>query len=435
MALTFNIELYIIVVDIKEARCMKNLSKRLLRSMKTWVIPSIGVLALVIFSGLILFEATKATVDITQNGEKITVKTHSSTVGDLIDELDLVIGEHDDFSHQMDDSVTNGMTLYHKEAIPVYLTVDGVETEYYTTADTIAEFLEQEAIKFSEHDDVAFDMNGEITSDLNMTVTQAFQVTINDAGEKTKVWTTGGLVSDILAENDIVLNKIDKIKPSVDKALSKDNSIQITRVEKASDKVEETIAFKTETREDSSLAKGKEKVITDGHEGKIVKTYEITKENGKEVDRKLIDEKVEKETQNKVVAIGTKEAPKQNLVTLSSKTENKPANKAPQQQAKSQEPSGKELYMTATAYSADCNGCSGVTATGINLKANRNMKIIAVDPNVIPLGTKVWVEGYGTAIAGDTGGAIKGNRIDVHVPSHAEAMRFGFKKVKVKILN
>ncbi|MED3660820.1 3D domain-containing protein [Ureibacillus sp. FSL K6-8385] len=97
--------------------------------------------------------------------------------------------------------------------------------------------------------------------------------------------------------------------------------------------------------------------------------------------------------------------------------------------------SAKELVVTATAYTAYCEGCSGTTAYGINLRANPHLKVIAVDPNVIPLGTKVWVEGYGYAIAGDTGGAIKGNKIDVFIPSYDEAMKWGVKKVKVKILD
>ncbi|MFB1097699.1 MULTISPECIES: 3D domain-containing protein [Bacillaceae] len=95
----------------------------------------------------------------------------------------------------------------------------------------------------------------------------------------------------------------------------------------------------------------------------------------------------------------------------------------------------KELTVSATAYTGQCEGCSGVTATGIDLNANPNAKVIAVDPSVIPLGSKVWVEGYGEAIAGDTGGAIKGNKIDVHVPDQGTALNWGRKTVTVKVLD
>ncbi|QTD42921.1 LysM peptidoglycan-binding and 3D domain-containing protein [Sporosarcina sp. Te-1] len=96
---------------------------------------------------------------------------------------------------------------------------------------------------------------------------------------------------------------------------------------------------------------------------------------------------------------------------------------------------GKELVVTATAYTAYCTGCSGTTAYGIDLRSNPDQKVIAVDPKLIPLGTKVWVEGYGEAIAGDTGGAIKGHKIDVFIPSYENAMEWGVKKVKIKVLN
>ena len=95
----------------------------------------------------------------------------------------------------------------------------------------------------------------------------------------------------------------------------------------------------------------------------------------------------------------------------------------------------KEITVEASAYTASCEGCTGITATGINLKTNPNAKVISVDPAVIPLGSKVYVEGYGEAIAGDTGGAIKGNRIDVFFPSQQDAINFGVKKLKVTILN
>lgn len=95
----------------------------------------------------------------------------------------------------------------------------------------------------------------------------------------------------------------------------------------------------------------------------------------------------------------------------------------------------KELTVRATAYTADCQGCSGVTATGVNLKANPEAKVISVDPSVIPLGSKVYVEGYGYATAADTGSAIKGNRVDIFIADHEKAVKWGVKNVKVQVLN
>ncbi|MDD1367361.1 cell wall-binding protein EntC [Bacillus sp. MHSD17] len=103
--------------------------------------------------------------------------------------------------------------------------------------------------------------------------------------------------------------------------------------------------------------------------------------------------------------------------------------------------SSRELRVVATAYTADPleNGYKAgdqvKSALGHNLTANPNMKLIAVDPNVIPLGSKVWVEGYGVAIAGDTGGAIKGNKIDVLMPDKGTSSNWGRKTVTVKVLN
>lgn len=122
--------------------------------------------------------------------------------------------------------------------------------------------------------------------------------------------------------------------------------------------------------------------------------------------------------------------PKVSAATTTSATSN-----APTSEAKATASVEKELTMTSTAYTASCVGCSGITATGINLKANPNQKVISVDPNVIPLGSRVWVEGYGEAIAGDTGGSIKGNKIDIFIPSKQAAINWGHKTVKVKILN
>ncbi|WP_345241218.1 3D domain-containing protein [Pontibacillus salipaludis] len=103
-----------------------------------------------------------------------------------------------------------------------------------------------------------------------------------------------------------------------------------------------------------------------------------------------------------------------------------------------QSPSNVErtVHVEATAYTAHCDGCIGITKTGINLLENPNKKVIAVDPNVIPLGSEVYVEGYGRAIAGDIGSAIQGNRIDLYMKDHNDAMDYGRRQdIKVEILS
>ncbi len=104
-----------------------------------------------------------------------------------------------------------------------------------------------------------------------------------------------------------------------------------------------------------------------------------------------------------------------------------------QESAVTNQNSGKTMTMEATAYSTAQPGLSRYTANGTDL--HTNPRVIAVDPSVIPLGTKVTVEGYGTYIAADTGGAIKGNRIDIHFNTVQECINFGRKNVKITIHN
>src|SRR5699024_1107003 len=144
----------------------------------------------------------------------------------------------------------------------VIVTIDGVEKEFFTTKEVVADFLQDEGLSFSEHDDLSFHVEDEVVDGLSLHVTTAFEVTINDAGEKQSVWTTGGSIADLLDQHDITLEKkLDKVQPALDEELDKDTTISITRVEIETDTIEENIDFKTETREDDTLEKGKEKVI------------------------------------------------------------------------------------------------------------------------------------------------------------------------------
>ncbi|CQR47493.1 Cell wall-binding protein YocH precursor [Paraliobacillus sp. PM-2] len=398
---------------------MKNLSKLLPTLNKKLVIPVVSVMMLFAFVAYVTFEATESAVEVTANGEKQTVNTHAETVADLMQELEINVGEHDALSHKTTELITNDMEIVYEKAKEIVLTVDGDATTYYTTEDTVATFLKDENITVEKHDELSVDASKTIEDGLDITLEKASKVTLNDGGEEKEVWTTTATVEDLLSSQSITLNELDRIEPKETERVTDEMTVTITRVEKVTEVVEEKTDYATVKKNDQSLKKGTEQVVKSGEKGLIEKEYEVTLENGEEVDRELISENVKKESKDRVVAVGTKVI--QNTAT----------NTVSRGDSKTK----KTLYMHATAYNWDCRTCSGSgrTATGYNLKENPN-GVIAVDPNVIPLGTKVYVEGYGYAVARDTGGNIKGNRIDVHLPSLAAAMRYGWKRVKVEIL-
>ncbi|WP_047152491.1 3D domain-containing protein [Aneurinibacillus tyrosinisolvens] len=96
---------------------------------------------------------------------------------------------------------------------------------------------------------------------------------------------------------------------------------------------------------------------------------------------------------------------------------------------------GKKIKVLSTAYTAYCEGCIGITKKGTNLRKHPEKKVIAVDPKVIPLGSMVYVEGYGTAIADDIGGAIDGREIDVFFAKESDALEWGRKPIHIKVLD
>ncbi|MEC2924144.1 cell wall-binding protein EntB [Bacillus tropicus] len=149
--------------------------------------------------------------------------------------------------------------------------------------------------------------------------------------------------------------------------------------------------------------------------------------------------KAKEEAKAREIAKAKEEAKAQEIAKAKEEEKAREALKVKEQSKNNIQSVKRELTVVATAYTADPseNGTYGgrvLTAMGHDLTANPNMRIIAVDPKVIPLGSKVWVEGYGEAIAGDTGSAIKGNRIDVLMGSKSKAMNWGRQTVKVKIL-
>ena len=218
---------------------------------------------------------------------------------------------------------------------------------------------------------------------------------------------------------EIAKAKEEEKAQEIAKAKEEEKAQEIAKA-KEEEKAREIVKAKEEEKA-REIAKAKEEE----------KTREIAKAKEEEKAREIAKAKEEEKTRE--IAKAKEEEKVREIAKAKEEERAKEASKNNIQSAK------RELTVVATAYTADPseNGTYGgrvLTAMGHDLTANPNMRIIAVDPKVIPLGSKVWVEGYGEAIAGDTGSAIKGNRIDVLMGSKSKAMNWGRQTVKVKIL-
>ena len=256
-------------------------------------------------------------------------------------------------------------------------------------------------------------------------------ITIIVDGKKEAFITYKGTVKDILAEKGIEIAPKDKVQPALDEKISSKDIINIKRavevemvvanktivIKTAEDTIKDMIKSENEELRAEGIEFNEEideitpSLDTDinnedirqaGEAGQKEITYKVVKKDGKEVSREVVQSKVVKEPVNEIIAQGTRRV----FASRDGNMEYKDL-----------------IYCESTAYAGD-----GITATGTVPSYNPGgISTIAVDPRVIPLGSLVYVEGYGKAIASDTGGLIKGNIIDVFLNSELECRSWGRK--------
>ena len=227
------------------------------------------------------------------------------------------------------------------------------------------------------------------------------QLSIVVKGEEQYISTFKKTVRELLDEAKITYDEDDKITPSLDTKLVDYMDIKVTEVKKLTQKEYENIPFEVKLVEDKNLEKGKTKIEKEGKEGKKEAVYELTYNDGKLVDKKLVKEVISQEPTDKVVKKGIKEE-----IIVASRGAN-----------------SRHMKVVATAYAGD-----GITSTGTRPKWGT----IAVDPRVIPYGSKVYIPQFGmTFTAEDCGGAIKGNKIDIFMGSKSQAYSWGRRTIDI----
>jgi uncharacterized protein YabE (DUF348 family) len=305
----------------------------------------------------------------------------------------------------------------------IVVSIDGKETEIVTFRKTFKDALKANNIVLGPKDKVMPSMDTRVKKEDRINIERAVNVTVAVDGQELKIQTTEDTVDKMFETEGIQVNDSDKVSPSRTIPISDGLKLSVTRVDTRVIRESIPIEFATViTRDEESLSTST-KILQDGELGEKVLTTKIIYEDGKEIERKVVNEVVAKEPTQKIVAVGTLSA-----LNLSR--------------------GGTVLYknvvkMQSTAYTADFASTGkrpgdknfGKTATGTTARRNaEGYSSVSVDPRVIPLGTKMYVDGYGYAIAEDTGSAIKGNIIDVFFNSAEECYNWGRRNVNVYIL-
>ncbi|MVX67133.1 DUF348 domain-containing protein [Clostridium chromiireducens] len=298
------------------------------------------------------------------------------------------------------------------------ISIDGKEETFVTYKGTVKDVLQEKGIQLSEKDKVQPSLESKVSEKETIKLKTAIPVEVKANGVKVQVQTAEDTIEDMLnaekntlKEQGIEFDKdVDEVSPSLDSKLGEDVSVQLVKVETKDLVEKETINFDTIVEKDENLDSSVQKVKSDGVNGEKEITYEIIYKDGVEISRNIKSTKTILEPKNEIVVKGTGQV-------YASRGGESITYK-------------KKLDCEATAYSNH-----SITATGRTPVRNQGgLSTIAVDPRVIPLGSKVYVEGYGYAIAADTGGAIKGNKIDIYLNSSNECNNWGRRSVNVLIV-
>ena len=235
-------------------------------------------------------------------------------------------------------------------------------------------------------------------------------------GRKQVVRTQAATVGDLLRSRSIALNPQDEVSPAVGHTPREHETIRIVRVRTWTAEMREKISAPVYHRLDSNLPDYASRTISAGRPGLRLITVRVVKRDGARPRRQRVASRILSKPRARIVFDGVGKYVA--LPTYAKRGFGSVSFLA------------RRRRMIATAYTPGCDGCSGITKTGIQAGHG----IVAVDPRYIPLGTKLYVPGYGRALAADIGGAIQGRRIDLGFDSLRAAQLFGRREIVVYVL-
>lgn len=305
-------------------------------------------------------------------------------------------------------------------AVPLFLPdkqvevlADGKVFSVSTSARRVEQALAGAGIRLSARDVVVPEPGASLRPGMRVHVYRCVPLSITADGITRELSSPGPTVAAVLREAGVALGSHDEVIPGLEAAVQPGMAIRVVRITYGEATTREEIPHRVERRDDEGIPFGLARVLQRGKPGVQQVTYRVKYADGQEVAREPVGYQVVRQPVTEVVAVGRASSISRGGQVIRFR---------------------RAMEVTATAYYPGPESCgpnaTGYTYTG--MKAGRG--IVAVDPRVIPLGTRLYVEGYGYGLAADIGGAIKGSKVDLCYDTLAEAWKWGKRRVIVYIL-
>lgn len=315
----------------------------------------------------------------------------------------------------------------------VYIIDDGttrttVESSSYSPSSVV----EHAGIEVSSSDKITSESNADGT--VEITIVRGQDVAIRYLGATLHTQACDETVAELLARMNIPVGETDEVSVDLSNYTEDGMLIEVTQYTYGTAEAVEPITYTTERVANASMTKGKENVKQEGKNGSALVTYSITYKDGVEISREPVSSEVITAPTAEIVEYGTKSATISSSDRIASDARNSDGSGVLTFKSGNTLTYSKVISANATAYTAKA---------GAHTASGRVVSVgcVAVDPKVIPLGSKLYITTpngsivYGMAVAADTGGAIKGNKVDLFYNTYGECVQFGRRTCTVYVLN
>ncbi|HEU4759757.1 MAG TPA: G5 domain-containing protein [Dehalococcoidia bacterium] len=287
------------------------------------------------------------------------------------------------------------LVITRQQAAAFTLHEQGLSSTQVSSRMTVGQALGSLGVQIGAHDLVSPGADAALSPGLHVYVRHASAVELTVGGQHQTVYAHAATVGELLAQAGVQLEPLDRVSAAMDEPVRRGMAVEVITVRETSETADEPVPFDTIYRDDPDLLQGKRELVQAGSDGYVRREYRVVSENGQEVSRELVSETSVPPT-DEIIARGTRP----------------PVYVMPSPDGDLQ--CVRTINVYATWYTAASAGGFGRTATGIPVAKG----VVAVDPRVIPLGTWLYIPGYGYGLAADTGGAIRGNIIDLGYGSY-----------------